>query len=204
MYLYSCRTCHVCIYYLYKMTFLGSRSVVLTMSQSYYKFWLIDFVSLHRGRIVLEAHLIFANIVPIIKYRSILKEMLNVTQLLGCVLWDLVAGESNCPLILGLPIYGETLMLYTVEFPTSNYKSIFKRIATFSFGKRLSSRYLLMLWYNLILGEASPRLWRPYVPHPLNLERNKVQVSLLICSMSSSTSQHVGHLYQKKVSSPLC
>ena len=32
-----CGTCHTCIYYLYNMTFWGSKSVVLTMSKSYYK-----------------------------------------------------------------------------------------------------------------------------------------------------------------------
>ena len=49
-----------------------------------------------------------------------MKEVLNVTQLLGCVLRDPIAGENNSLSILGTPVYGETLRLCTVEFPTSN------------------------------------------------------------------------------------
>jgi hypothetical protein len=90
-----------------------------------YKVWYTEFVSLYWGCCIKEVGLYWGplNICtysPIIKYMAILKEMLNIAQLFGRVLWDLVAGESICPLILILPIYEEALMLCNVEFPTSN------------------------------------------------------------------------------------
>ena len=59
MSLYLCGTRHICIYYLYKMTFWESGIVILKMSlvievDFNYKFWFIIFVPLHWGCCIIK------------------------------------------------------------------------------------------------------------------------------------------------------
>ena len=46
----------------------------------------------------------------------------NITQLLGCDLWDQVSHEHNSPLIMRFLVNGGTLKMYNVDFLTNNYK----------------------------------------------------------------------------------
>ena len=69
----------------------------------------------------------------------------NITQLLGCVLWDNVSHEDSYALILEFFVYEEHLgcFMWTFQQEIVDYRSVF--ITAFSFGKRPSCSSLIML-----------------------------------------------------------